>query len=287
MPKRTILNRILQLDPEKDHLEVVYLDTCYEFAFDTTRALEFALYRTYAVPSIGGLLDSTGEFGQRAQKRYDDTDLILSEIIEHGYDSERGRAAIRRMNQMHGRFPISNDDFLYVLSTFVYEPIRWNERFGWRRMVEQERLGAFYYWRTIGRYMNIQSLPDSYDEFEQFNREYEREHFQYTEGGRRVAVATRDMLLRWYLPGPLKRLGEPFVYAIMDEPLLDAFRFPKPSMRMRRFVEGSLRMRSRIARMLPERHRPRLRTTMRHRSYPSGYRIEELGVAPGPRESPT
>ena len=29
---------------------------------------------------------SYGEFGQRAQKRYDDTDLLLSEILEHGYD---------------------------------------------------------------------------------------------------------------------------------------------------------------------------------------------------------
>jgi hypothetical protein len=70
------------------------------------------------------------------QKRYDDTDLIVSEIIENGFDSPRGGRAIARMNALHGRFRIANEDFLYVLSTFVFEPIRWNERFGWRRMTE-------------------------------------------------------------------------------------------------------------------------------------------------------
>ena len=118
---------------------IVRLDTCYEFPWDTTRALELALFRTFAVPSVAALLDSTGEFASSAQKRYDDTDLILSTIGEMGYDSAEGRRAIRRMNQIHGRFEISNDDFLYVLSSFVFEPIRWNARFGWRPLIETER----------------------------------------------------------------------------------------------------------------------------------------------------
>jgi hypothetical protein len=45
------------------------------------------------------------------------------------------------MNALHGRFRIANEDFLYVLSTFVFEPIRWNQRFGWRRMTEFEQHG--------------------------------------------------------------------------------------------------------------------------------------------------
>ena len=47
------------------------------------------------VPRIAALLDRTGEFAPRAQKRYDDTELILVEIVECGYDSERGPRAIR------------------------------------------------------------------------------------------------------------------------------------------------------------------------------------------------
>lgn len=124
MSRFAILDAIQRLDPEKDAQRIVFLSTCYEFPFDTTRALEFALFRTYCVPSISGLLDKTGEFQRRPQKRYDDTDLIVSELMEWGYDSERGRRALRRMNQLHGRFAIANEDFLYVLSTFVFEPIR-------------------------------------------------------------------------------------------------------------------------------------------------------------------
>src|SRR5947199_5628349 len=117
MPR--VLDEIRRLDPERDDQRIVFLSSCYDFAFDTTRALEFALFRTFAVPSISALLDRTGEFGGRAQKRYDDTDLIVSELMEWGYDSDRGRRALRRMNQLHGRFSIPNEDLLYVLSTFV------------------------------------------------------------------------------------------------------------------------------------------------------------------------
>ena len=45
--------------------------------------------------------------------------------------------ALRRMNQQHGTYPISNKEFLYVLTTFVFEPIRWMERFAWRPMIRQ------------------------------------------------------------------------------------------------------------------------------------------------------
>jgi hypothetical protein len=207
MARASILEQIQALDPERDHQRIVFLSKCYDFAFDTVRALEFALYRTYCVPSISGLLDRTGEFLRRPQKRYDDTDIIVSELMEWGYDSDRGRAALRRMNQIHGRFAIANDDFLYVLSTFIFEPIRWNARFGWRPMCEQERLGYFYFWREVGRRMNIKEIPDRYDEFERFNVEYERTRFHFAESNQRIGAATRDLFLSWYpgaaaSPGP-------------------------------------------------------------------------------------
>jgi len=155
-----ILEEIRRLDPERDHQRIVFLSSCHDFPFDTTRALEFALFRTYCVPSISKLLDTTGEFVACPQKRYDDTDIIVSELMEWGYESDRGRRALRRMNRIHRRFDISNEDYLYVLSTFVYEPIRWNERYGWRPMCEQERLGFFHFWREVGRRMGIKGHPD-------------------------------------------------------------------------------------------------------------------------------
>ena len=284
MARRSILEQIRELDPERDHQRIVFLSTCYDFPFDTTRSLEFALFRTFCVPRIGALLDHTGEFGSRAQKRYDDTDIIVSELMEHGYDSDRGQRALMRMNQQHGRFSIANDDFRYVLSTFIYEPIRWNARFGWRPMCEAERLAMFHFWRAVGERMGITELPTDYAAFERFNVEYEKRHFRYTEANDRVGTATLEMFAAWF-PRLLRPLVHRAMYAIMDEPVLDGFGFPKPSPAMRKSVEIALQSRAWLLRFLPARRKPRLRTEMTHRSYPHGYRIEELGPSTDQRSA--
>ena len=276
MRESRYLREIRGLDPLADHRRIVYLDVCFEFPWDTTRALELALFRTFAVPSIAALLDSTGEFGRAAQKRYDDTDLILSTIVEAGYDSEQGRRAIRQMNRIHGRFAIANEDFLYVLSSFVFEPIRWNARFGWRPLIETEKLATFEFWREVGRRMAIEEIPEHYGEFERFNEEYERREFRPTEASRRVGSATRDMFLAWF-PGLPRRLGAPAIHALLDEPLLEAFGFPRPPRAVRAAVEAALRARARAVALLPPRRRPRLRVRRRTRTYGRDWALEELG----------
>jgi hypothetical protein len=276
MRRTTILDQVRLLDAEKDHQQIVFLSTRYDFPFDTTRALELALFRTFCSPCISALLDRTGEFYGRAQKRYDDTDIIISELMEWGYDSERGKRALRRMNQMHGRFAIANADFLYVLSTFVFEPIRWNARFGWRKFCEQERLAMFYFWAEVGRRMNIQDLPADYALFEEFNREYERRHFCFTECNQRVGTATREMFASWF-PRLLRPVIRPGIHALLDDEVIRSFGFPRPWRVTRALLTGGLRMRAVLLRWLPRRRKPFLRTAMKHRTYPNGYQIEKLG----------
>ena len=59
MARHRTLDRILDLHPKRDNAQIYYLMAAYEFPFDVTRALELALYRTYAVPSIWHLLYRT------------------------------------------------------------------------------------------------------------------------------------------------------------------------------------------------------------------------------------
>ncbi len=282
MTRFSLRDRIRTLDPERDHQRIVYLSTCYEFPFDTTRSLEFALFRSYCVPSISGLLDRTGEFGKRPQLRYDDTDLIVSELMEHGYDSDRGTRALRRLNRLHGLYDIANDDFLYVLSTFVYEPIRWNARFGWRLMTVQEREAQYWFWRAVGERMNIRDIPPSYQAFETFNRAYERENYTQCATNRKIGDATVELFASWF-PGVVAPLVRKSIYALLDDPVIEAFDFPRPSKFMRALVPACVRLRGVVVRGLPPRRRPRLRTETRRKSRPGGYVIEELGppgVAP-------
>src|SRR5262245_55257657 len=98
-----IARQIQQLDPRTDAQRIMYLLGTYEHPWLMRKALEFALFRTYAVPSISRLLKATRQFQEHRQKRYDDTSLILSTILEQGYDSEAGQRAIARMNHWHGK----------------------------------------------------------------------------------------------------------------------------------------------------------------------------------------
>ena len=277
------LVEIESLDPATDWERIGYLSTNYDFPWDVEQSLSLAFFKTYGIPSISALLDKSGEFRNRPQKRYDDTKLVLAEIFDHGLDSDRGREANRSMNRMHGRYDISNDDYLYVLSTFVLVPGRWNDKFGWRPYSEKERRAGLNYWRELGRRMNIRNIPDDVDELDRWSRAYERANSRYSDSNRHVADDTLNLFLSWY-PGwlrPVVRLG---VMSLLEDYLLDAFGFEHPPRWFRRLVELGLQVRARVIPLLPRRRRPRLITNERMRSYPVGYRLDELGVG-GPLDA--
>ena len=167
MSRYAILDTVQQLDPEKDHQPIVFLSSCYDFPYDTTRALEFAY---------------------------------------------------------------------------------------------------FSFWREVGRRMNIKDIPADYTTFEKFNRDYERRHYR----------ATRELFVSWF-PRFLSPLVRSAIYSLLDDSLIDAFGFPRPSRFMRTIGPRALRLRGMLAGLLPRRRHPRLRTEMRHASYPEGYVIERLG----------
>ena len=173
------------------------------FPWDITRALELALLKTFCVPSISKLLARTGELTHRPRKRYDDTGLMVAELLRWGPRSAEGQAVIERMNRIHGAYAISNDDFLYVLSTFVAEPIRWLARYGWRPLSAHEQTCLFLFWRQVGEAMGLQALPASLEALLALNREVEARAFRPAASNGRVADATLAMLLADW-PAPLR-----------------------------------------------------------------------------------
>ncbi len=201
--------KIAELDPETQYEEIARLAFYYEFPWDYQQALSFALFRTYAVPSIGGLLFDTGEFTERTQKRHDDTALVLESVLVDGIESPGGRAAVRRMNQMHGSYDISNDDLRYVLATFVVVPHRWLRDYGWRRTTEAEVAAAVRYYQRLGALMGIKDIPDDLAGFEELMDSYEAQHFAPDPKTRAVAEATLELLVSFYpriLAKPVERV---------------------------------------------------------------------------------
>jgi hypothetical protein len=270
-------DRLARLDPEVDFQEIYRSTATVEFPWDVTRALELALYRTFCIPSIAALLDQTGEFRLRAQKRYDDTVLLLSTAVEQGLDSPDGRAAVARINRIHAHYEISNDDMLYTLATFVFVPLRWLDRWGWRPLLDVERQGAFRYYQRLGAMMSIHSIPPTLAAFEEFFDDFERKHFAYGEPQERTAVATRELLVSWFpdVLAPSLRIG---VNALLDGPVREAFGFPAPPRWVSAATHAGLSARARVERFLPPRSRPAVLTESRFvKSYPDGYALPDLG----------
>ena len=276
MPRFSVLQEIQSLDPVRDHVRIQHLSTGFEFSWDTVRALEVALYRTYCVPGISALLARTGEFTSHPQRRYDDTAIIIAELCEWGYESERGRAALERMNFIHSHFRIPNEDYLYVLSTFVFEPIRWNARFGWRLMHENEKQASFHFWREVGRRMGIADIPGTFDALERFSRAYEEQHFRYADSNARIGAATRELFVSWF-PRFLAPMIRKSVHAMLDDRMREAFGFPEPSASLTFVLDFCLTMRGRIVRFLPPRRQAHFFTDNPNRTHPGGYDITHLG----------
>ncbi len=276
--RQTSAQQIQVLDAEKDAIAICHLLSGYEFPWDITRALEIALLRTFCIPAISQLLDKTGEFHRHAQKRYDDTGIIVSELLKWGYHHPRGQAFLQRMNAIHQRYPIKNDDYLYVLSTFIYEPVRWIEQFGWRPLSDHEKQAMYFFWREVGKRMAIAHIPTTYEAFEVYNRTYEQTHFAYQEANQRVADATRAMMLGWF-PRGMRSFANPAIPALLDPALLQAVGWQPAPASLTAILKKSLHLRSRLLRQLPPRTLPDFFADQPMRSYPQGYSVENMGPA--------
>jgi hypothetical protein len=269
-----------ELDPDADYLRIYRNVVLHEYPWDMTQSLSFALFRTYAVPSIGGLLARTGEFDRRPQKRYDDTVLLLEKPAELGFEHPQARAAIKRVNRMHRSFDISNDDLRYVLSAIVVSPVRWIARFGKRPLTPNEVVAVVRYGRELGLRMGIKEVPERFEQFADLLDRYEAERFAPDAGGKQVGRATLDLLCSFY-PAFARPAVDRFSRALMDPPLRAALGFDDPGWWARTSAHAGLRLRARLLALAPDRRTPRLpREVASIRSYPNGFEVARLGTFP-------
>ncbi|KAG4025620.1 hypothetical protein MFRU_054g00490 [Monilinia fructicola] len=142
-----------------------------EFPTFYKMSLQFALFKTYGIPTISRLLVETKQFSssETANKRYADTGILIGEFLSHPPLHPRTLKAISRMNYLHASYQksgkISNDDLLYTLSVFITEPVSWTERFEWRALNDMEVCAIGTFWKAIGDAMGISyHVLQSWDE---------------------------------------------------------------------------------------------------------------------------
>ncbi|GLJ45939.1 hypothetical protein SUGI_0967240 [Cryptomeria japonica] len=217
---------LASLCPTEDALLLYKLTNYVEFSFLSHKALEFALFRTFAIPSISKLLHSTQEFCPSSiLKRYDDTGILTQEFVLHHVDSHRGSLAIQRLNFIHAHYNISNADLLYTLSLFFLEPIRFTAKYGYRNWTEGEKQAQFVVWHGIGKRMDIKHIPHNLGEMEAFSGQYEAQQMVYSESNRVIGDATLDLLLS-KVPASFRPFARRVAYALFDERLVKAMGYP-------------------------------------------------------------
>ena len=132
-----------------------------EFPFIFDKSLQFALFRTYGIPTISKLLVQTSQFSEEstATKRYADTTVLLAEFLGYHPSSTRSIEAIGRMNYIHSQYQksgkILDDDLLYTLALFAGEPARWIDKYEWRKLKDFEKCAIGTFWKAIGDAMGI------------------------------------------------------------------------------------------------------------------------------------
>ena len=247
-----------------------------EFPFTFEKGLQFALFRTYGIPSISSLLASTSLFSSpaTASKRYTDTTVLVAEFIARTYGSKAWIESLARLNCIHAPYQrqgrIREEDMLYTLALFAREPWRWVDRWEWRKFTEAERCATGVFWAAVGEGMGIDYEPllqqkrggeatfrdglEFLEELCAWAEEYEEEHMVPDKKNWLIAEQTVALLL-YLVPPPLKGLGKKAVFALMDERLRRAMMYPDPPVLLARLVHGLLRTRALLVRyLLPPRY---------------------------------
>lgn len=274
-----VKKEIQRLDALQDCQRIAHLLYCYEFSFDFTRALELALFKSYSSQRVSRLLNKTQQFERFGQKRIDDTALLIALFIEHGWDGAFGQRALARINQSHGHYQIHNDDFLFVLWTFVACPIDWCEQFGRRPLTEHEQLAWFNFWCGIANRMNIQNLPQTLKQFNAWAKNYELNFCMYSHDNQQVTQATMR-LLTVHVPQQMRTMVENIVYSMMPSDFCQAVGVVEPSLKFKQCIHAVFKGVAYVNRYIAFGHYPNLQSKRSTATYQRNYEIEALAPHP-------
>jgi hypothetical protein len=249
--------RIAALDPDEDHEEVarLTLEVLYGDPIGVHAALLIGFSRQVAVPSIarviyrGGGGDTLGDIA----RRIDDTLALFGAFLKWGPSSPEGQAAIARMERIHARFQITDEQKRYTLATLIFEADRIGERLGIDQFTAGQREAIWRFWLSVAEQMPLGSLPATSEELRRWMLDYEREHWRYTNDSHRVVERFfEDWTTRWF-PRPARRLGRQVLLAMMDDALRAALRLEAPSRHLEKLLRASARASSPLTLIRPYR----------------------------------
>ncbi|MGH7436563.1 MAG: oxygenase MpaB family protein [Polyangiaceae bacterium] len=271
---------IARLNRERDAEAIARILGNHVFPLEVLVALEVAQLRTFTIPTISRILHATGQYERDGLKRLDDTRAILLEVLRPGLDSEASRTMVGHLNDIHGLYRISNDDFLYTLSTFVFDPPGFIAKWGHRPLTEHEQDAVFFVYRKLGEGMRIRDLPATRLEFLAWRRAYEGRVQGHSADNEAVGRGMLRTVARMFPLVP-PALWEPLMVCLTED---DGFRtalgFAVPSSSFRSIFRKLARAYRALSRRVnPFEHRAFWDTRLFNgfSTYPGGYEALRLG----------
>jgi len=270
------------LDPVRDSDRIYYHLLC-TFRAESRLVETLAINRVATWESLALFLRSTGEAEHSPLPRFFDTYALFANFFEWGEHSQRGSAAVRRINQIHGRYHLPADGMKYVLLNTAFTWLDGIDRIGHRPLSELEREGFFQAHLRLGRAMRIDGLSADRSQMyawfrainasNAFHTPFKTDTFETFVGNSfGAALRERDVLI------DAARVA-------MDEQYRAALGYAAPGIELTRAVRAAVVTVAAQVRALPA---PRWVRSLEATPFrPAGSRPEELGVsARSPRLPP-
>ncbi|MFZ4815674.1 MAG: oxygenase MpaB family protein [Phototrophicaceae bacterium] len=276
---RSWSDKIAALDPQADCERIFNILFDHVFPLEIFIGTEIGQLRTFTIPTISGILHATGQYEHDSVKRLDDTKGIVVELHQKGVGSPHGQAMAAHLNRIHSYYNITNDDYLYTLSVFIFDPILLIERYGWRPMTPHEREATYHYYVKTGQAMNIQHIPPSYDAYWQWRLDYEARAQRYAESNTQVALGLVRGLEQ-LMPTVVRSVILPAVNALLEPTFRTSLGFAEPPAWVGALVNAVMRVRQWQERYFTIWDHTNFRDTplyTTYKTYPNGYNPFALG----------
>jgi hypothetical protein len=156
------------------------------------------------------------------------TRQLIRTLIYFGLDSEKGQHAIATINHAHRFVQAENDDYLYVLSTFFLEPLRWNAAFEKQLISPQDQQTVIDFWCEVGEKMSIKHRFNTLADWQTFQREYEDNYMGYSEQGHKLAIRSIEELVKQAAPFGLRYLAKQVIITTIEPEMQRCLNLPRP-----------------------------------------------------------
>ena len=196
----------------KDIYRIYYIDYPYPFRFGSYQAI----LRSLTVKDLVLRLFQDSKLNNQTYERLLRTRQLICSLIFHGIDHESGQKAIKIINRAHSNVVVTNEDYLYVLSTFFLEPFEWDACFGKSQISTEDKQIVVNFWQEIGEAMHLSNFPEDLVAWHVFQEAYEKKYMGFSEAGRDIATQSIVDFSRQAFPVGLHWLGRQVLLATLN-----------------------------------------------------------------------